>query len=370
MVSMSDDRPAKRIRRACERCRRKKSKCSGDQPVCSTCWRLEQQCHYNGQPLHLAYQSVSYIQSSNAGPYTQAPVRVASGGQNLDDRMATLETTVHKILDTLQSNGAIDLSAECHQSSPVAHSMHDSIVETRFPPLTAIIGTQPSSRQMRFMKRRQIETLGRAYLTFRADQPLPLFPRDGFVESLLDRADATLFAIIANSLRHAHDLEDASHYRDSWIFRDAAHSKVMVDVGHGDVGTPTLQALCLIVLFDFANGQMKAASSLMALCSTLASNVDDWTSAAASSEFAIEERKCCYWSIALLQRLLGITAPLATARETRPLPYPSSCSMPIGAVLRPEVRQAYEQSKGDNGVMIFVIEMSAEWYMLQRWQAS
>lgn len=35
--------------------------------------------------------------------------------------------------------------------------------------------------------------------------------------------------------------------------------------------------------------------------------------------------------------------------------------MPRGAVLRPEVRQAYEQSEFDNGVMDFVIEMSVEW---------
>lgn len=35
--------------------------------------------------------------------------------------------------------------------------------------------------------------------------------------------------------------------------------------------------------------------------------------------------------------------------------------MPTRAVLRPEVRHAYEQSRGDNGVMVLAIEMSAEW---------
>ena len=98
----------------------------------------------------------------------------------------------------------------------------------------------------------------------------------------------------------------------------------------------------------------------MALTSTLALNDDHWTSVPARSQ-AIEERKCCYWSIVLLQRLLGIPAPPSTPPDLRALPYPSSCSMPSGAVLRPEVRQAYAQSEGDNGVMVFVIEMSAEW---------
>lgn len=35
--------------------------------------------------------------------------------------------------------------------------------------------------------------------------------------------------------------------------------------------------------------------------------------------------------------------------------------MPKGAVLRPEVRQAYEHFKNGEGVMAFVIEMSTEW---------
>lgn len=52
---MSYERPAKRIRQACEQCRRKKSKCSGERPVCSTCWRLEQQCFYHGEPLQPLY---------------------------------------------------------------------------------------------------------------------------------------------------------------------------------------------------------------------------------------------------------------------------------------------------------------------------
>jgi hypothetical protein len=81
---MSDDRPAKRIRQACEQCRRKKSKCSGDRPVCSTCWRLEQNCYYNGEPLQLVEDSVINGQSVNAIPYTPAAlVRVAGSPPNL-----------------------------------------------------------------------------------------------------------------------------------------------------------------------------------------------------------------------------------------------------------------------------------------------
>ncbi|ETN37423.1 uncharacterized protein HMPREF1541_08414, partial [Cyphellophora europaea CBS 101466] len=38
----SSERPLKRIRQACEPCRRKKSRCPGEKPVCSHCARLGQ----------------------------------------------------------------------------------------------------------------------------------------------------------------------------------------------------------------------------------------------------------------------------------------------------------------------------------------
>ncbi|CEI63477.1 unnamed protein product [Fusarium venenatum] len=34
------------IRRACEPCRRKKSRCTGERPICSFCERLDLPCEY------------------------------------------------------------------------------------------------------------------------------------------------------------------------------------------------------------------------------------------------------------------------------------------------------------------------------------
>lgn len=93
----------------------------------------------------------------------------------------------------------------------------------------------------------------------------------------------------------------------------------------------------------------------------LASNMDFRTASPALLESTEEEFRCCYWSIILLQRLMGASTPLAVTTDIKMIPYPKSCSMPTAAVLRPVMRQAYEQSAGDNGIMVFVIEMSEEW---------
>lgn len=107
--------------------------------------------------------------------------------------MMTLETAVSRILDTLQSNEA----SNQEQASPQFYSgvtgIHDNTAGTTTPPLMLLISGQPESRSTRLMLSKSIKEVGNTYISFCADQPLPLFPRTGFIESLFDRADSVLF---------------------------------------------------------------------------------------------------------------------------------------------------------------------------------
>ncbi|KAK6387345.1 hypothetical protein LTS17_000612 [Exophiala oligosperma] len=47
---MTEERDAKRVRQACQNCRRKKTRCSGEKPTCAFCARLKQECCYNSGP--------------------------------------------------------------------------------------------------------------------------------------------------------------------------------------------------------------------------------------------------------------------------------------------------------------------------------
>lgn len=99
----------------------------------------------------------------------------------------------------------------------------------------------------------------------------------------------------------------------------------------------------------------------MALTSMLAQSVNFRADPLPTGDSAAEERRCCYWSIVLLRRLLGFTTQLAVTFNSNQLAYPASCSTPPHSVLRADFRPAYEQSKGDNGIMVLVFEMSEEW---------
>lgn len=163
----------------------------------------------------------------------------------------TLETAVSRILDTLQSNEA----SNQEQASPQFYSgvtgIHDNTAGTTTPPLMLLISGQPESRSTRLMLSKSIKEVGNTYISFCADQPLPLFPRTGFIESLFDRADSVLFLVISISSRFVQGERQAPISWDGQPFREAAHSRAMTDVTKGNVTITTLQALCLIILFDF-----------------------------------------------------------------------------------------------------------------------
>ncbi|XPS75780.1 hypothetical protein M3J07_007847 [Ascochyta lentis] len=358
---MELERPAKRIRQACEQCRRTKSKCSGERPICGTCWRLGQQCYYYGMTLQPVQHYAETSHSRAEMPDSSADGRDTSDVQNLDNRMVTLESTVNKIFNILQSTEGSGSTNDRDWSPPIRPSTQASTVEAIIPPLIAMIGNHHESSHIKQLKKAEIEALGNTYLTLCACQPLPLFPKDGFVESLFERSDAVLFAIIASSLQHVHVTNNSSQTDDAHAFREAAQSLVTQCIASGNVGIATMQALCLVVCFDFGNGNTSRALSLISLTSMLAHSVDFRRDFLHTEESNDEESRCCYWSIVLLRRLLGVTTPLAMTYDSNMLPYPSSCSMPAKSVLRVDFKQVYEESEGGNGVMVFVLEMSKEW---------
>ena len=164
--------------------------------------------------------------------------------------MVTLESNVNKILDALQSTDAAPNATNLRRFSSAQRSTHDSTAETTSSPLIALEGDHSESLDRRKLRTEEIQRFGESYLEFCSCQPLPLFPKEGFVESLSKRSDSTLFAIIANSLRYT---RGAAHDKDGHTFREAAHSLAVESITRGEVEISTLQTLCLIVFYDFGS---------------------------------------------------------------------------------------------------------------------
>ncbi|KAF4624745.1 hypothetical protein G7Y89_g13422 [Cudoniella acicularis] len=95
---MSSERPAKRVRQACEPCRRKKSRCPGEKPVCSHCSRLRQNCYY-AEERHESERPLRSV----SPPSQPQPTIASTNDRRLEDRLKFLETQLAEVLANQES---------------------------------------------------------------------------------------------------------------------------------------------------------------------------------------------------------------------------------------------------------------------------
>ncbi|KAI9040583.1 Zn(II)2Cys6 transcription factor [Aspergillus affinis] len=122
-----DERPTKRIKRACETCRRKKSRCSGERPVCSNCTRLGHHCEYAAEeapeyvrslPLPL-FHIATFLQSYDSRD-AEVQLAIQALGQRFNDRGVADPEVNRQVQDWTESSrrmvmsrlaeGAVELS--------------------------------------------------------------------------------------------------------------------------------------------------------------------------------------------------------------------------------------------------------------------
>lgn len=87
----------------------------------------------------------------------------------------------------------------------------------------------------------------KTYLQFCDCQPLPLFHRPTFLQSLQHRDPEILFSVLALAQRFDHGAGV-----DCGVHTEAARARVSKRVSEGKVDLSTIQTLCLLTLLDFA----------------------------------------------------------------------------------------------------------------------
>ncbi|KAL5341148.1 hypothetical protein BJX70DRAFT_76028 [Aspergillus crustosus] len=250
---MADEaRPAKRVRQACEPCRRKKSRCPGEKPVCSFCERLGQNC--------------VYAQGDGEMPAADIAKRLMSVEDKLEELTRSLRNSSRP------------------QSTPEVS--RPALVQTN-------------------LQQNDLSTVAHLFLTCCNYQPLPLFHPDNFVETLESRDPELILAIHAISLRFGRS-PDGSDLRP--YIADCARKArmlVMERVGQGPLELSTLQTLCLLAMFDFTAGDTIQAGFHLNMASYLAQSVNTAGEALGALNSDPDEKRRCLWSIYFLHNLQG-----------------------------------------------------------------
>ncbi|KXJ87365.1 hypothetical protein Micbo1qcDRAFT_236501 [Microdochium bolleyi] len=429
---LQDPRPVlKRTRHACDPCRRKKSKCSGDRPSCSTCARLRQRCSYpaeadddDGDDVLKAERDHIVVGSVGEGPRDRSQshggqsrppvtpsttIRSASnggGGQqnhHLESRLHSLESTISHVLDTLHS---VSAAGALHSLSAQAPHHHTPIPATRGTARSAADENDDADRNGRRKRPRteeqplwrQVEAVADTYIKYCEGQPLYLFHRETFARSLRFRPDELLLAILAVTLRFK-DVEpgtadssatsgnspDEFTDQDSLTLASKAHALVMAKIGTRAIELSTLQTLCLLAFVHFHEGNPDQSMPFVTLSMALTYGLFLHTETPTLPASVIEERRRTYWSVRLLCRFWGMAPSafdLPGSSHALTSPYPTSPTVPPPAALRPECRTLYyqhspgrQESAGRRGIMACTYQLGEVWsqamiFVRQRFSAA
>ncbi|KAH8663446.1 hypothetical protein BGZ60DRAFT_379584 [Tricladium varicosporioides] len=322
---MPPERTPKRVRQACEPCRRKKSKCPAEKPACSCCTRLGQQCVYPND--------FSAVEAKSSHPgrlvrYRWKPIDVVGG------------------------------KVRGGPAGGVVLSLMQFRIDQVY--LTSRINSLPSWAS--------IEAAGTLYLLYCDCQPLPLFHRENFVASLRNRESSVLFSILALTARFS-DLDPDIAVRCSSKYAEQARRLVARAIFEGSVRLSTLQSLCLLHIVDFTGGNTQRASLDNCIAMELAhcAGLTTATYTATNDNFITkEERRRCFWSILLCKRLHGTSfSTLHSSLESGFPPYPKSLEQPLPPTIYiPEVESSIDESQSprDDGVLAYMIQLTEVWY--------
>ncbi|UPL00397.1 hypothetical protein LCI18_011331 [Fusarium solani-melongenae] len=145
----------------------------------------------------------------------------------------------------------------------------------------------------------------------------------------------------------------------------------MAQVASGRVELSTLQTLCLLALNGFYNGETALSQVHRSLCMTLVHSAHlHHEPVYQIDQRLVEERRRCYWSIVLLQQLLGDEVP--TVRSQLPQARMPTPQFPVSAT-SPPMRNASEDgqqevsSQQQDGILYVNLKLSKVWSQAQQY---
>ncbi|KZF23061.1 hypothetical protein L228DRAFT_142458 [Xylona heveae TC161] len=298
-----------RTHQACEPCRRKKTKCPGERPICSFCWRLNQSCKY--------VQKDSRHRAS----------REAQNRRSSKGRVRRLESQVGQILETIQTltdGQARELPrSQTYCSQDVAPG---PIIETEGLLNTSYFDTStcplpPNEVLIHFVQ---------VYKTKLHLQPLQLFNISTLPNQVTHFPDFLLYSLLAIGL-HFSDHEFYKDKRSAAIqfYVRSARDIVIQLATEGKSSLELLQSLCLLALADVADCRLERAWVTIGIASRLAI-----CPRSLKAEFspnpstARDNESRCFWSVMVLERTFCSGAATAN-NELAKYSYPCSIPNPI-----------------------------------------
>ncbi|TVY27038.1 hypothetical protein LHYA1_G004755 [Lachnellula hyalina] len=219
--------------------------------------------------------------------------------------------------------------------------------------------------------REVILNAAQTYLLYCDCQPLPLFHRSTFTQTIWNRDPEVIFSLLAVTLRFTEDIrlcvDQPDPIRD---YVEAARILISKRIFEGNIELSTIQSLCLLSLVHFTDGNTRRASiqSSQAMSLAHSAGLTSESHVALSPQYK-EERRRCFWSLFLLKRLHGADFMVLDFSADDNFPwYPETTSNPqtqpveasSSVEIDPEVLT-------DKGIVAYAIQQSEVWFKTTRY---
>ncbi|VUC25671.1 unnamed protein product [Clonostachys rosea] len=289
-------RGRRRSHHACLTCRRKKSRCPGEKPACSSCVRLNQSCSY--------------------------PPAIRSSHQSgrSEERLAHLEEKLDFLLSGSRANHPASRQKQDQPYEDVADNSENSYS-----------GTPPSQQQQQ-QQQQQLQSLpthsapsrGSAvispcseastslqhnpstisvaitlYFRFCHRQPIWCFERDE-VSDYGSLPEELICSILTLTSRFSERQDQAALYSKN------AKSLILRRIANGQVELTTIESLCLLSCSSFIDGNAHLGQFHLGLAFQLCRSAQlDMESGYAIEDPNSERKRRLFWSLQLLEQLYG-----------------------------------------------------------------
>ncbi|KAL4738926.1 hypothetical protein BDV11DRAFT_215602 [Aspergillus similis] len=279
----------KRIRQACSNCRRRKTKCSGDRPICFHCHRNKHSCVYE--------------------PYS---VTVGDNPPNASAASASDNTQLLQRISLIESRLA-ELSGQGSQQP--RSSSNPGLPEQQVPSTQlAVSGIHPFVIPSQSVLDSVIDT----YFIHVHNQPYSNFQETVFRQKLQNGTlpRCLILAVLASAVRFStHDfyagrpVETSEAYgREAWLSVLTDHLTV-----EDNMGVHIVQTVNMLAVIDYTAGRINSGWLKIGLAARISQGLglmkepDAWLPAAEQ-----EERRRAFWSVYLLDKLIscGRSRPL------------------------------------------------------------
>ncbi|KAJ5560590.1 hypothetical protein N7513_002989 [Penicillium frequentans] len=225
----------KRTRQACGPCRRKKARCPGEKPVCSTCQRLGQRCSYGAQ---VTTRSQNQRSANYGDGYSSAG---SDQPKASDAHLQGIEQRLEEISSLIKER----LPERCTQGLDGNLPSHDYIAQDELAPTPEHVHRGFASNSPLSIP--LIESEVQVFLNDFHDQPYCVFDRQWLLENKDALPKEVLFPMVALTRRLSANSPGLLDGSTGEFMRGARYRDGKTDLSF-------LQGTFLVAQLDFADG--------------------------------------------------------------------------------------------------------------------